>query len=105
MPRALNLLNQKFGKLTVVSKLSKRGNYGQIKWECLCECGNSVVWGGGNLVYASKTTNYPLTCGCRKQDKRSKETYLNSKYNSYKQNAKRRNLIFVLTKSQFYFLI
>lgn len=104
MPAALNLLNQKFGKLTVVSRLPDKGKYGQIRWLCLCECGNSVAWGGGSLVYASKKVDYPLTCGCRRQDKRSTETYLNSKYNSYKQNAKRRSLTFALTKEQFYFL-
>jgi hypothetical protein len=105
MPAALNLLNQKFGKLTVVSCLKERSKTGAIRWRCLCECGNYTTWNGGSLLYAARQTNYPLTCGCSKTSKRSNESYLNSKYNAYKQNAKKRNLLFALTKEQFYFLV
>jgi len=105
MPAALNLLNQKFGKLTVISRLPDKGKYGQIRWQCLCECGNVTAWNAGNLIYAFKKASHKLTCGCRRKEKRSNETYLNTRYNAYKQGAKKRNLIFALTRKQFYFLV
>ena len=105
MPTALNLLNQKFGKLTVVSQSSTKDKSGAIKWECLCECGKFTIRTGSSLVYSAKHADYMITCGCRKTDKRSVQTYLNSKYNTYIQNAKKRKLIFALTQEVFCFLI
>ena len=41
MPAKINLLNQRFGKLTVISETEKRKN-NSIVWQCQCDCGNIV---------------------------------------------------------------
>lgn len=41
MPAKLNLINQTFGKLTVIEETSKRKNK-SVVWKCLCECGNEI---------------------------------------------------------------
>jgi hypothetical protein len=105
MPAALNLLHQKFGKLIVVSQLPTKNKNGAIKWKCLCECGNFTSRTGGSLLYSLKQTDSIITCGCSKKDKRSIQSYLNSKYDTYAKNAKQRNLIFALTQKTFCFLI
>jgi hypothetical protein len=35
-----NLVNQKFGKLTVVEKTAVRKGKGHVVWRCICDCGN-----------------------------------------------------------------
>lgn len=41
MPAKINLLNQKFGKLTVIEETNKRKNK-SVVWKCQCSCGNVV---------------------------------------------------------------
>lgn len=38
MPKAIDITNQKFGKLTAIKKAESRG--GKTYWLCKCECGN-----------------------------------------------------------------
>ena len=38
MPKKLNLLGQKYGRLTVIAEAPKQK--GQTAWLCQCECGN-----------------------------------------------------------------
>jgi hypothetical protein len=47
--RMIDLTGKKFAKLTVIEKSIERGNRGQIKWNCLCECGKVKVMEGGSL--------------------------------------------------------
>lgn len=56
--RGINLLNEKFGKLRVVS-YSGLDNRKERVWECECDCGNVVCRNGGSLRIG-KTTH----CGC-----------------------------------------
>jgi hypothetical protein len=35
-----NLIDKKFGKLTVIEKTDARASDGCIIWKCQCECGN-----------------------------------------------------------------
>lgn len=39
MPKKIDLLNQKIGKLLVIEETNKRKNK-SIVWKCLCDCGN-----------------------------------------------------------------
>ena len=55
-----NLLNQKFGKLTVIEKTSKR-KFNQIVWKCKCDCGNIIEVPSASLVSYSTQS-----CGCLK---------------------------------------
>jgi hypothetical protein len=60
--RRLNLANDRFGKLVVVTE-AKRGRSGQTRWLCKCDCGNEVVVTTGNL-----RSGNTKSCGCGKRD-------------------------------------
>lgn len=64
--KKLNLAGKKFGRLLVLNEEGKTPR-GQIKWKCLCDCGNQVVVVGGNLK--NGTTK---SCGCLRNEKLSK---------------------------------
>ena len=63
MPKCINLVGQKFGKLTVI-KISGHDNHGKITWECHCECGNATVSTTGDLRSGSSRS-----CGCSRNGK------------------------------------
>ena len=39
MAKIINIIGQKFGKLTVINMRSDRGNSNQIMYDCKCDCG------------------------------------------------------------------
>lgn len=56
----LNLIEQRYGKLTVLCEYSKRSEKGNhIQWVCQCDCGNEVIVPGAYLRSGKKTS-----CGC-----------------------------------------
>lgn len=57
-----DLIGQRFGKLTVISKIGSETHNGQarIVWNCLCDCGNSVQL-NTNVLTSGNTTS----CGCK----------------------------------------
>lgn len=55
--KTLEILNQKFGKLTVIKQLESE-NY-ESKWLCQCECGNETIATGWHLTKGIK-----MSCGC-----------------------------------------
>lgn len=57
MPKKLNLVGQRFGRLTVVAELPKQGSSPQ--WSCLCDCGNTKV--STTIVLRRGDC---LSCGC-----------------------------------------
>jgi hypothetical protein len=57
----LKLTNQKFGRLTVISKDPIRSLSGSVRWNCICDCGKAIIVVGNNLT--SGNTN---SCGCLK---------------------------------------
>lgn len=95
MPKFINLIDQKFGRLTVISR-SENSKTGISRWNCVCECGNKTT------VFSSclKTGN-TRSCGCLNfLDDRS----LSSKnfiYYVYKRHAKNRSLRFLLSFEEF----
>lgn len=58
--RKINLLGQRFGRLRPI-KEAPRDAAGHIKWECLCDCGNTTIVGGGDLRRKHHSTK---SCGC-----------------------------------------
>lgn len=58
-----NLVGQKFGFLTVVSKAEQRGSGGEVYWNCICDCGRSVCVRGHSLK--RKDENRTVSCGCK----------------------------------------
>ena len=55
----------KYGRLTVLHMLEERekGNQ-QVRWQCVCECGNSVAVSGSAL-----RTGKQVSCGCYRVDR------------------------------------
>ena len=63
------LLGKHFGKLVVI-RASKKIKRGDIVWECLCECGNTIMLPTYRLLYKSGTRS----CGCLVGSKRKELT-------------------------------
>ena len=61
MPKFIDLTNQRFGKLMVISKENNIGE--QTAWRCLCDCGNEVIVRGACLKNGSTKS-----CGCLRKD-------------------------------------
>ena len=57
-----DLLGERFGRLIVVKKhgINKWGN---IEWECKCDCGNTHIAASGKLIQGKVTS-----CGCYAHD-------------------------------------
>lgn len=53
-----DLTGQKFGRLTVIKKTSKREN-GEIVYKCICDCGNEAL-----VKRSYLTTGGTKSCGC-----------------------------------------
>ena len=60
--KRVDITGQRFGKLTVIESAgvyrSPSGKHHEIKWRCLCDCGNSAVVNGSNL-----RTGHTTSCG------------------------------------------
>lgn len=56
---ALDLTNQKFGKLTALYPIRING---KRKWHCKCDCGKEI-----DVITASLTSNNTKSCGCYRQ--------------------------------------
>ena len=54
----LDLIDQRFGKLLVTAPVESTKD-GSSRWECLCDCGTTVVVFGRNLGSGNTTS-----CGC-----------------------------------------
>lgn len=55
----IDLIGQKFGKLTVIKRAANTTDYEGAFWECECDCGNTTITSGKRLR-SGKT----LSCGC-----------------------------------------
>lgn len=60
----LNLAGKTFHRLTVIEPAIRRSNNGNIKWRCVCECGEVVEVVGANLVNGNTKS-----CGCYQKDR------------------------------------
>ena len=60
MTEIKDLTNQKFGKLTVISR-AENAKDGRAQWLCKCECGKTKVINGKYLLNGETKS-----CGCLK---------------------------------------
>lgn len=58
------MIGQKFGLLTVLSQVEKRGSTGHIYWNCICDCGKEKA-----IRSSSLRTGHEKSCGCQKTAK------------------------------------
>lgn len=77
MPKIFNLIKQKFNRLIVIHQAGKN-KWGEIKWLCLCDCGNQIVTLGKYL-----RNNDTKSCGCLNIEKTIKRS---TKHNHSKRN-------------------
>ncbi|BCO16104.1 hypothetical protein_gp051 [Bacillus phage vB_BceM_WH1] len=64
-----NLIGKKFGMLTVQS-VNRITEYGDARWNCICDCGKETVRGGQYL-----TVGKNLSCGCTNRMNRKEPMY------------------------------
>ena len=57
MGKAIDLIGQRFGRLTVVSKAESK--CGRTTWHCKCDCGNER-----DILAISLTRGFTKSCGC-----------------------------------------
>jgi len=55
--KAHDLSGKRFGRLTAIKRQGTQGN--KIKWECLCDCGNTTYVASGDIV-----SGHTKSCGC-----------------------------------------
>jgi len=78
--RLIDLTGKKFGKLLVLSRNKEiKAKNKQSHWNCICDCGNTVVVNSSNLV-----RGHTSSCGCIKVEAITKHGMHNSpEYRAY----------------------
>ena len=64
----IDLVGQKFNRLTVLEDTGKRNSGGNVIWKCQCECGNIKEVVGSDLK-----RNRVKSCGCLRRELASKD--------------------------------
>ena len=68
MPPLLNLVGQKFGRLTVVDR-AENDKHKKPMWLCLCDCGNTKIVKGEKLKRKDGGESLPTrSCGCYRKE-------------------------------------
>lgn len=65
MPKALDITNQRFGKLVAISKAASKS--GKTYWLCKCDCGNEK-----EIQTSHLTDGRTKSCGCESHKSKSK---------------------------------
>ena len=78
MGKLKNIIGNKYGRLTVIKILDEKGNRGQLKYLCKCDCGKSHIVTGESL-----RSGKSKSCGCLKKEFIEK--------NKFKRNMDREN--------------
>ena len=63
----IDLIGQKFGRLTVIKEAEERASNGQMMWVCKCECGKEVT-----VKSQSLREGKTKSCGCLQKEIASK---------------------------------
>lgn len=66
--RAKDLTGLRFSRLTVIKRAD--GARGRVRWECLCDCGNTVI-----VPAAYLTAGNTKSCGCLNRDSKPNKTH------------------------------
>ncbi|WP_270996136.1 hypothetical protein [Listeria seeligeri] len=77
MPKLVDLLGKKIGRLTVVEKLGKREGGGGQEWRCHCECGKTDYI--ATTSHLNKNTGIK-SCGCYFKEVRLKNLSKKKKF-------------------------
>ena len=74
--RLINLVGQKFGRLTVLSRV-ENNTQGATRWLCKCECGNTSFPTSISLRFGGT-----ISCGCYNREISSNRFYKHGKVNT-----------------------
>lgn len=85
----------KSGKLTVIKWTGKYTKAGNALWECICECGNTIIVPSGHL-----TSKHVKSCGCSRSLDLGESSF-NRLLHIYKKGAKCRNKEWNLSTNRF----
>ena len=69
--RAMNLKNQRFGRLVAIAPIKKRTTGGRVVWLCRCECG-FLVYVPSNYLRSGDTRS----CGCLKRESTKRRSFV-----------------------------
>lgn len=97
MPTLIDLTGRRYGRLLVLKRVENRAD--RTCWLCKCECGNSTTVTGRLL-----NTGHTKSCGCYRLELirlEKGEAAFNSVYRNYADGARRRGLVFCLSKEEF----
>ena len=98
-----DITGQRFNRLLVLGESNQRDHVGAMYWRCQCDCGNLLETTGVRL-----RSGVTQSCGCLGTERRRGGRALggdlasfNAKYTENRVSAKRRGLVFDLTKEEF----
>lgn len=112
MRRIRNLANQRFGRLVAQQDSGKRNRFGQVIWDCICDCGKTTSVWSSNLVCGGTQS-----CGCLQREVTQQKARVNHQraikplgarnkvWSNYRTRALRSKTRFTLTGPEFDMLI
>lgn len=91
------MVGKRFGKWLVLERV-ENSKSGQVRWKCLCDCGKVVNVQGDTLRSGRSTC-----CGCWDESSftGTEEYAFRNLFFGYKKDARRRNLAFELSETEF----
>ena len=101
MGKIIDETGSRFGRLTVIARRGSKSN-GAAAWLCRCDCNNETIIPGTSL-----RSGGTRSCGCLQREICGQnntlsigEAAFNLLHSSIQKSAKKRNLIWTLTKKQ-----
>jgi len=102
--RKIPIIGLRSGRLIVISEYPQRTKDGQLLWLCRCDCGNETVVRGYSLRQGQTKS-----CGCIRIERISlpnpEDSAKNRIWEAYTANARKRHLVWELSKSEFFVML
>lgn len=104
--KKIDLVGERFGHLVVMreapQKIEKNGRK-RVRWYCNCDCGTKDVIADSNSLRCGST----ISCGnkCKLKVKPNNYAAKNTVFLYYRNNAKKRNIPFLLSKEEVFQII
>ena len=61
MGKLIDMVGQKYGRLTIVSRAENDGT--RARWNCVCDCGNTTILSGKHI-----RNGHTKSCGCYRSE-------------------------------------
>ncbi len=62
-----DLTGRRYGRLVVIGRSKERGNCNQVRWDCICDCGNTH-----SASTQSLSGGHTKSCGCFNRERHTK---------------------------------